>query len=98
MFLEQLFKNPLYFTLAVLVVIVSVCLHEMAHALAAYYLEGDDTARKQGFFRFNPWVQMGPASLVFLLLFGICWGLTRSIAACSAMAGWENPWCPWPAL
>lgn len=75
MFIFLLFKDPIYFSMVLVVVIVSVSLHEMGHALIASF-EGDDTAQKQGFLRFNPWVQMGPTSLVFLLLFGICWGLT----------------------
>ncbi len=76
MFIQVLLKDPLYFLAVIAVIIVSVSLHEMGHALAAYYLEGDDTAQKQGFLKFNPWVQMGPTSLLFLAFFGICWGLT----------------------
>jgi len=76
MFIQLLFSNPLYFLAVLSVIVVSVSLHEMGHAMAAYYIEGDDTAQKQGFLKFNPWIQMGPTSLVFLLFFGICWGLT----------------------
>lgn len=75
MFIETLFKDPTYFFVVVGVVIVSVSLHEFAHAAAATW-QGDDTAKKAGFLTFNPWVQMGLQSLIFLLLIGICWGQT----------------------
>lgn len=51
----------------------SVCLHELFHALAAYW-EGDSTAKSLGYFTLNPMMHMGPASLIIPLLTGMCWG------------------------
>ncbi|HEY9744681.1 MAG TPA: site-2 protease family protein [Oculatellaceae cyanobacterium] len=73
MFVETLFTAPEYFLWWILIAVFSVCLHELFHALAAYY-EGDDTAKRLGYFTLNPLVHMGTQSLVILLLTGMCWG------------------------
>lgn len=53
-------------------VILSVWLHEAAHALAAYS-QGDNTAIRSGYL-FNPIKQMGLMSIMALILVGITWG------------------------
>ncbi|MBX2861764.1 MAG: site-2 protease family protein [Vampirovibrio sp.] len=75
MFIESLFTDPQYYFWVILIVMFSVCLHELFHALAASW-EGDDTAKDAGYFTMNPLVHMGKESLVILALFGFCWGLT----------------------
>ncbi len=55
-------------------VIVSICLHELGHGVAAIW-EGDDTPRRTGHMTFNPLVHMGGYSLVAFLLIGFAWGL-----------------------
>lgn len=55
-------------------VIVSICLHELAHGWAAIW-EGDDTPRATGHMTWNPLVHMGGMSLVVFLLMGFAWGL-----------------------
>lgn len=57
----------------VVIAMFSICVHELAHALAALRC-GDDTAAKSGHLSLNPLVQMGPISLVVLVVFGIAWG------------------------
>lgn len=75
MFIELLLENWLLYLTIIVVVIVSVCLHEFAHALAAQS-QGDTTAKNAGYLTLNPWVQMGPYSLLFLFFAGIAWGVT----------------------
>lgn len=74
MFFEYLFTDFQYFFWWVTIAVFSVCVHELFHALAAYY-EGDDTAKQLGYFTLNPMVHMGPQSLIILMLTGMCWGL-----------------------
>jgi Zn-dependent protease len=73
MFLQTLETNPVLFFRFVVVIIVSVCLHELAHGLAAIS-QGDDTPIKQGHMTMNPVVHMGWESIVLLCLAGIAWG------------------------
>lgn len=57
----------------VLVVIVSVVLHELAHGWMAMR-HGDDTPVRLGRMTGNPLIHMGPFSLVALAVFGMAWG------------------------
>lgn len=75
MFIETLLSDPAHFFIVVGVVVVSVCLHEFAHALVAWS-QGDPTAKDQGYLTLNPWKHMGPYSLVLLAVAGIAWGQT----------------------
>lgn len=72
-FLQYLLNDPQYFVAWIVIVVFSICLHELFHALAAYW-QGDDTAKTQGYFTMNPLVHLGIPSLVFLVLLGLCWG------------------------
>ena len=51
---------------------ISVPLHESAHALAASCL-GDDTARRQGRLSLNPLAHFSPLGAVCFLLLGVGW-------------------------
>lgn len=73
MFIETLAINPLLFFRIVLILIISVSLHELAHGWAALS-QGDDTPKKTGHMTVNPVVHMGWESIIFLCLGGICWG------------------------
>lgn len=55
-------------------VVLSICLHELAHGWAAIRL-GDDTPIVSGHMTWNPMVHMGGYSLIIFLLLGIAWGL-----------------------
>ncbi|WP_428389787.1 site-2 protease family protein [Mucisphaera sp.] len=57
----------------ILVVIISITIHELAHGFAAVYL-GDDTPIHLNRLTGNPIVHMGPFSLIALLIAGIAWG------------------------
>lgn len=72
-FIETAAKDPRYFFAVILTVVVSVCLHELAHGVVAVWL-GDDTPIEQERITLNPLVHMGPVSIITLLLAGIAWG------------------------
>jgi len=55
-------------------VIISICLHELAHGWAAIKL-GDDTPKITGHMTWNPVVHMGMFSLIVFLFVGIAWGM-----------------------
>ena len=74
MFLQYLQSAPQFYFAVVLVVIVSICLHELAHGFAAIAL-GDRTPEETGHITLNPLVHMGTFSLVMLFVAGISWGL-----------------------
>jgi Zn-dependent protease len=73
MFIYTLTKDPILFVRVVAIVIVSICLHELAHGFAAIS-QGDDTPRIKGHLTLNPVVHMGWQSIIYLCLFGISWG------------------------
>ena len=71
MLINELLINPLVFFRIIVIVIASVCLHELAHGWAAV-TQGDDTPRKTGHLTLNPVVHMGWYSIIFLYISGIC--------------------------
>lgn len=73
MFITTLVTNPILFLRLVLILIVSISLHELAHGWAALS-QGDDTPKKTGHMTLNPVVHMGWESIVFLCIGGMCWG------------------------
>jgi Zn-dependent protease len=73
MLIERLATDPGTFFLIVIVVVISICLHELAHGIVAVWL-GDDTPIETGHMTLNPLVHMGPFSILALLLMGIAWG------------------------
>ena len=72
-FIQYLQSDPRYYFAVVLAVVVSVCVHELAHGLVAVRL-GDDTPIEQDRITLNPLVHMGPISIIVLLISGIAWG------------------------
>ncbi len=73
LFIQYLFTDPLFYLRIVVILIISICLHELGHGIAAIY-QGDDTPIKRGHMTLDPLVHMGPQSLVFLAVAGIAWG------------------------
>ncbi len=75
LFIEKAFDptQRTFFFAAVITVVISITLHELAHGWAAIRL-GDDTPIRTGHMTGNPLVHMGPFSLVALLMIGIAWG------------------------
>ncbi|MFI4862003.1 MAG: site-2 protease family protein [Phycisphaerales bacterium JB063] len=76
-FIQKLFSSDpgerFFFLAAILTVVVSIVLHELAHGWMAIKL-GDNTPNRLGRMTGNPLVHMGPFSIVALLLLGIAWG------------------------
>jgi Zn-dependent protease len=73
MFIEQLSKDPEYFIVVCISVVLSICLHELAHGIVAIWF-GDRTPIETGHMTMNPVVHMGATSLILLLVAGIAWG------------------------
>ena len=73
LFIQNVFSDPVYYGIWLLVVIFSICIHEFCHAYVALR-EGDDTAAMAGHLTLNPLKQMGPFSLIMLAFIGIAWG------------------------
>ena len=53
MILQQIFSNPLFGLIFVVVIVASLSLHEFAHAYVGY-LQGDDTAKHAGRLTLDP--------------------------------------------
>lgn len=72
-FLAYLWKDPMFFLSAIVLVTISVCTHEFMHAWVAL-LQGDSTAADRGHLTISPLKQMGIWSLFMLAFIGIAWG------------------------
>ena len=70
LFLSKLDTDPHFFVYAIVTVIFSIVLHELAHGWAAIK-QGDRTPVVQGHMTANPVVHMGVLSFVMLLVMGI---------------------------
>jgi Zn-dependent protease len=73
MFIETLQSDPRFFCAVVFTVVVSICIHELAHGVVAVAL-GDRTPIETGHMTLNPAVHMGMFSVIVLLISGIAWG------------------------
>jgi Zn-dependent protease len=73
MFITQLWEDPLHFIFWTVMVVFSVCVHELSHVYAALS-QGDDTAARRGYLTLDPLKLMGIPSLVALAFIGIAWG------------------------
>ncbi|MDX1683040.1 MAG: site-2 protease family protein [Phycisphaeraceae bacterium] len=76
LFIQKAFGPPdqrFQFFAGAVAVVISICLHELAHGWVAI-AHGDDTPRRSGHMTGNPLVHMGPWSLAALAIAGIAWG------------------------
>lgn len=71
--IELLFSNPLIFFVVFGVIVVSLSIHELAHAWAADKL-GDPTPRYQGRLTLNPLAHLDPLGTILLIVLGFGWG------------------------
>jgi Zn-dependent protease len=71
--INTLFVNPVAFLRYIVIIIISIVIHELAHGLAALS-QGDDTPRVSGHMTLNPIVHMGWLSIIFLMMTGMAWG------------------------
>ena len=73
MFINTLVTAPIFYARVVMILIISISLHELGHGFAAMS-QRDDTPRTSGHITMNPVVHMGVHSIFFLALAGIAWG------------------------
>ena len=73
MLLQEFAKNPINAIIWLLIIIVSLTIHEAAHAYSAYWL-GDKTPKAQNRLTFNPKAHIDPWGLLFIVVAGIGWG------------------------
>ena len=73
MFIETLFSDPIFYARVVVILILSISLHELGHGYAAIS-QGDDTPSASGHITMNPVVHMGIHSIFFLIFAGMAWG------------------------
>jgi Zn-dependent protease len=73
--LDLVFENPTAYFVSVGVLVGSIVLHELGHALVATW-EGDPTPKIRGHLTWNPVVHMGWFSLALVAVMGIGWGAT----------------------
>ena len=73
MLLSLLFDQPLVFVLVVVSLVISLSIHEFAHAYTADRL-GDDTPRLLGRVTLDPRAHLDPVGSILLLVAGFGWG------------------------
>jgi Zn-dependent protease len=73
LFINELFKDPVFFFRYIVIIIISIVIHELAHGVAAIS-QGDDTPKVLGHMTPDPIVHMGVPSLIFLFFSGMAWG------------------------
>ena len=71
--IDQLFTNPILFFIWALAFLISLSVHEAAHALAADRL-GDPTAKLAGRLSLNPLAHLDPIGTLMILFFRFGWG------------------------
>jgi len=71
--LQILFQNPILFFLIAIALVLSLSIHEFAHALVADKL-GDDTPRLFGRVTIDPRAHLDPLGSILLLIAGFGWG------------------------
>lgn len=71
--IELLFSNPIIFFVVFGVIVLSLSIHEFAHAWAADKL-GDPTPRYQGRLTLNPLAHLDPLGTILLIALGFGWG------------------------
>ena len=68
-----LFTNPLAFLLVIIALVISISIHEFAHAFVADKL-GDPTARYLGRVTLDPRAHLDPIGTIALIFVGMGWG------------------------
>ncbi len=73
MLISLLFRDPFAFVTLALSLIISISIHEFAHAFIAYKL-GDPTAKVLGRVTLNPKAHLDPLGTLLLFVAGFGWG------------------------
>lgn len=71
--LDILSSNPFGFLILIVCLILSIGIHEFAHAFTAYKL-GDVTPKSQGRVTLNPFAHIDPLGLLLVVIAGFGWG------------------------
>jgi len=71
--LDILSSNPIGFVILIFCLVISIGIHEFAHAYTAYKL-GDSTPKLQGRVTLNPLAHIDPLGLILIILAGFGWG------------------------
>ncbi|GIW60419.1 MAG: peptidase [Patescibacteria group bacterium] len=71
--LDLLVQNPAIFGVIILSLVISLSVHEFAHALVSFKL-GDPTAKYLGRVTLNPRAHIDPLGMAFLVIAGFGWG------------------------
>jgi Zn-dependent protease len=71
--LDILSSNPFGFLILIVCLILSIGIHEFAHAFTAYKL-GDVTPKNQGRVTLNPFAHIDPLGLLLVVIAGFGWG------------------------
>lgn len=72
MILQQIFSNPLFGLIFVVVIVASLSLHEFAHAYVGH-LQGDDTAKHAGRLTLDPRKHLDLMGTLTFLIIGFGW-------------------------
>lgn len=72
MLLQLLGQDPALFFLILVILTMSLVLHELGHAVAALW-SGDRTAQEQGRITLNPFKHLDPIGTLMLLVAGVGW-------------------------
>jgi Zn-dependent protease len=86
MLLSLLFANPALFILIALALVMTLTVHECAHAFVADRL-GDPTPRYMGRLSLNPMAHLDPVGTVMMLILSFGWGKPVGINS----ANFQNP-------
>lgn len=73
MMISYLFNNPILFLFLFVALVISITIHEFAHAWAADRL-GDPTPRSQGRVTLDPRAHLDPIGTVLIVIAGFGWG------------------------
>lgn len=71
--ISSFFSDPITLIVSLLAVVLSIGMHEYAHAFAAHKM-GDDTAKNQGLMKLNPFTHIDWRGFLCMLLLGFGWG------------------------
>jgi Zn-dependent protease len=74
------FFDPTTFFSRVIILLICLPVHELAHAVTATYF-GDETPRMQGRLTINPLVHLDPIGSLLLIFFGFGWAKPVSVDA-----------------
>lgn len=70
--------------------ILSICLHELGHGIAAIQC-GDNTPRELGHMNLNPFVHMGAPALIAFAILGMTWG-QMPVDPSRFRRSWHDAW------